>query len=317
LGTGTAAFPQLFALARSHLDRGAAADAAAAARGAPALRSVWSLAWAIGPMVGGAVLARQGFAGLFLLTAVCFGAVALPILLLGPPGAARPAAARSTTSGGPERGRRARPAPARALLPVVLGFGLFHAAMFTGSIALPLYVTGALGRAASDVGLLFSICAVVEIPAALGLLLLPARVGRERVIRLGVAVFVGYFVLAAAVASMPVLVVAQAARGVAIAVVGALGITYFQDLLPDEAGRATTLFSNTVTAGSLVAGLVAGAAAQALGYRAALLLCGALSAAAWALLVASPASCPAAQAPAASRAAPAARRALRQPGVAG
>jgi hypothetical protein len=33
----------------------------ASARGTPALRSVFSLAWAMGPMVGAAVLAWQGF----------------------------------------------------------------------------------------------------------------------------------------------------------------------------------------------------------------------------------------------------------------
>lgn len=45
LGTGTAAFPQLFAIARNHLAR-----AGTAARGTSALRSVWSLAWALGPI---------------------------------------------------------------------------------------------------------------------------------------------------------------------------------------------------------------------------------------------------------------------------
>src|SRR5215211_2645541 len=74
------------------------------------------------------------------------------------------------------------------------------------------------------------------------------------------------------------LVGTQVARGVALAVVGALGITYVQDLLPRATGRATALFANTLTTGSLIAGILAGATAQALGYRAALLLCGALSA---------------------------------------
>jgi SET family sugar efflux transporter-like MFS transporter len=64
---------------------------------------------------------------------------------------------------------------------------------------------------------------------------------------------------------------------VALAVVGSLGITYMQDLLPHATGRATTMFANTVTIGSLISGVFAGATAQALGYRAALLLCGLLT----------------------------------------
>lgn len=60
--------------------------------------------------------------------------------------------------------------------------------------------------------------------------------------------------------------------------VGAVGITYMQDLIPYATGRATTRFANTLTIGSLVSGVLAGAPAQALGYRAALLLCGFLTA---------------------------------------
>jgi SET family sugar efflux transporter-like MFS transporter len=126
--------------------------------------------------------------------------------------------------------------------------------------------------------LLFSACALVEVPAALSLTLLPARVRKQWVILLGMVLFVAYFLLVAASSSMPPLIGTQVARGVAIAVVGALGITYVQDLLPRAPGRATALFANTLTTGSLISGILAGATAQALGYRAALLLCGVLSA---------------------------------------
>jgi MFS transporter, SET family, sugar efflux transporter len=82
-----AAFPQLFTLARTHLDLLAGA---AARRGTPALRSVWSLAWAIGPMIGAAVLAWQGYRGLMVFTALAFALVAVPLLLLGATPAAPP-----------------------------------------------------------------------------------------------------------------------------------------------------------------------------------------------------------------------------------
>jgi SET family sugar efflux transporter-like MFS transporter len=78
--------------------------------------------------------------------------------------------------------------------------------------------------------------------------------------------------------AVPLLIGTQVARGVALSVVGALGITYVQDLLPRTTGRATALYANTLTIGSLISGILAGATAQAVGYRATLLLCGALSA---------------------------------------
>jgi SET family sugar efflux transporter-like MFS transporter len=271
LGAGMAAFPQLFTLARTHLDQSAGGSAG---RGTPALRSVWSLAWAIGPLIGAAVLAWQGYQGLMALTALAFALVAVPLLLLGATPAAPPRAAATDAAT-----RMTRP-----MLLAAASFTLFHTAMLSGSVVLPLYLTRTLERPNGDVGLLFSVCALVEVPAALSLTLLPARVRKQSVILLGMVLFVAYFLLVAASSSMPLLIGTQLARGVAIAVVGALGITYVQDLLPRATGRATALFANTLTTGSLLSGILAGATAQALGYRAALLLCGALSAVGGALL---------------------------------
>lgn len=285
LGPATACFPQLFTLARAHLDR-VAPDANR--RGTPALRSAWSLAWAIGPVTGGAVLSVYGFGTLFLATATTFLLVGLALVLLGPP--PRRTADRDDENDGfigPIAGRASSdPAVLRRLRLSVISFTLFFTAMFAGSVVLPLYVTDTLGRSDHEVGLMFTVCAIAEIPAALALMAVSARRGKLGLLLLGMVLFVTYFVLVGTTASIPVLLAAQVARGSAIAVVGALGITYFQDLLPAATGRATTLFANTSTTGALLAGVVAGGTAQAWGYRPALLLCGALSTLAGLLLVA-------------------------------
>jgi SET family sugar efflux transporter-like MFS transporter len=277
LGAEAAAFPQLFALARSYL----AGTSSTAARRFPVLRSSWSVAWAIGPVLGAAVLNRWGFAGLFFVSAAAFALVALPVVSLGPSPASR---AQGERQAGATAAQDTHDLRSRIPVFVVLSFALFHIAQFSGAVALPLYVTQVLGRPAGDVGLLFSVCALVEIPTVLGLMLLPERVRTERVLLVAMMSFVAYFVLVATSRNMPMLVLAQAARGVAIGIVGALGITYFQDLAPDKVGHATTMFANTATVGSLMAGLVAGSAAQAFGSRVALFVCGALSALALVLL---------------------------------
>ncbi|MGI5183940.1 sugar efflux transporter [Dactylosporangium sp. CA-152071] len=272
LGAGLAGFSQVFALARTHLDR---ASGDASGRGTLALRSVFSLAWAIGPILGSAALAWRGYSGLLLLTSLAFALIAAPLLLLGP----APVTPRTAPqSRAPSRLRR-------PVLLVAASFMLFNTAMCAGSVALPLYVTRTLARTDQDVGLLASTGALAEIPAALSLILLPARVRRQRVILLGMLLFVVYFVLVSAGSSLPLLLVAQVVRGLAIAAVNALGITYMQDLMPEATGRATALFGNAFITASLVSGLVAGATAQALGYRAALLLCGLISAAGCLLLI--------------------------------
>jgi SET family sugar efflux transporter-like MFS transporter len=94
------------------------------------------------------------------------------------------------------------------------------------------------------------------------------------------AAFVLYFVMTVVASGLGLLVAGQVARGIAIAVVGAAGIRFFQDLLAPAAGRATTLFSNASTAGALVSGVLAGTAVTLVGYTATLTMCAGLAAAA-------------------------------------
>jgi SET family sugar efflux transporter-like MFS transporter len=272
LGGLSAAFPQLFAMARVILG-----DSQAGQRSAPLLRSAWSLAWAIGPLLGAAVLTRAGFTTVLWTAAGVLACTSLLVALAVP--ALQPAGQRRVD----ERADARASAPGPAVLTVVLLTGsiaLFFTAMYAGSVALPLYVTRGLHEVASAVGVLFSVCAAVEVVAALVLAVLPTGFSQRMLILTGMGSFVVYFVLTVLAHGMTLLVVGQVARGVAIAVVGAAGIRFFQDLLAPATGRATTLFSNASTAGSLVAGTLAGAAVRSFGYTVTLLLCAATAGAA-------------------------------------
>jgi SET family sugar efflux transporter-like MFS transporter len=271
LGATGAAFPQLFTLARSVLGEGGgegggaggvAADRAAR-RSAPLLRSAWSLAWATGPLLGALLLSRGGYSALMWTAAAVFLACALTVLLVPRP---RSVAVANTSAGG---------TPVLLTVAVTLFFG----AMFGGGLAVPLFVTRGLDQSPASVGVLFSVCAAVEVVAALGLAVVPDRVGQRGVILGGFAALAGYYALTVVSSGMPMLVLAQAFRGIGIAIVGAAGIRYFQDLLAPATGRATTLFANASTAGLLVSGILTGLAVEHLGYRATLLLCGVVAAA--------------------------------------
>jgi SET family sugar efflux transporter-like MFS transporter len=268
VATQQVVFPQLFALARVVLG-----DGRAGRRSAPLLRSGWSLAWALGPLAGAALLPRTGFTGLLCGAAGILGLAALtaatvPIPARGPgPGPERqPAAPRRSAGHQSERA---------VLALLVISVVLFFLAMFAGSVALPLYVTRGLHRPDASVGLLYSACAAVEVVAALALAGLPQRVSQRALITAAMGAHVGYFALTVSAHSMAMLLLAQIARGIAIAVVGAAGIRYFQDLMAPATGRATTLFANASTAGALLAGVLAGLSVQRWGYSTTLLLCGA------------------------------------------
>jgi SET family sugar efflux transporter-like MFS transporter len=253
LGATGAAFPQLFALARAVLGEGTAGQ-----RSAPLLRSGWSLAWAVGPLLGALVLSRGGYTWLLWTAAGVFLAAALTVLAVPRPG---PVAVAHSSPGG---------------TPVLLTVSvtLFFTAMFAGGLALPLFVTRALHEQPASVGVLFSVCAAVEVVSTLGLAVVPARISQRALILGGFGSFVGYYALTVVSSGMPMLVAGQALRGVGIAIVGAAGIRYFQDLLAPATGRATTLFANASTAGLLVSGILSGLAIEHFGYRATLLLSG-------------------------------------------
>jgi MFS transporter, SET family, sugar efflux transporter len=255
-----AAFPQLFALARVALG-----DGPTGRRSAPLLRSGWSLAWALGPLAGTAVLAAAGFTGIFWTAAVVLALTALVTLAV--PSFPVRENDRPHRSAGPP----ARPAPVALLVAAVM---LFYLATFAGAVALPLHVTRGLGLPGGAVGLLYSACAAVEVLAALALARLPARVGERGLIAAAMGCFAAFCVLVVLADGMEMLLVAQVARGAAIAVVGAVGIRFFQDVLAPATGRAMALYSNANSAGAVLAGGLGGLAVQHWGAPATLLACG-------------------------------------------
>ncbi|MDV0920816.1 hypothetical protein RZP16_22270, partial [Escherichia coli] len=51
-------------------------------------------------------------------------------------------------------------------------------------------------------------------------------------------------------------------------ILGGIGMLYFQDLMPGQAGSATTLYTNTSRVGWIIAGSVAGIVAEIWNYHA-------------------------------------------------
>ncbi|ACO47722.1 sugar efflux transporter [Deinococcus deserti] len=277
LGTGAAAFPQLFAFAKTHF---ALAGDDLADRSMITLRSMFSIAWMLGPAAAAVILGTAGFTGLFLATAVCYLLVGVPLAL----SRSRPV---SRTPAAPVPDAPVQPAgPQRSLTLVALSFVLFGMSNTMGFIALPLHVTGAMGEPSSTVGWLIGLCAFLEVPFILSFALFSGRFSNERLITLSLGLFVAYFVMMAVAPAVWLLAVAQLIRAAVIAVMTTLGMAYFQELMPHRTSTALTLYANTNSIGAVLAGVVSGAFAQAFGYQAVFVLCAALTGAAFVLLYA-------------------------------
>jgi len=264
LGTSAAAFPQLFAIAKGHLDQ---VGEETAERGIAMMRATWSVAWAVGPALGALVITLFEFRGVFLTAAAC-AVVACFIV-----GSTRVHAACRTritdASGTAEAIRRTGFA--------VSSFTLFHTAMFLGSIALPIVVTHNVGGTKGDVGLIFSVCAFLEVLVMGAFVLRPSSPGNRGWISAGFVAFVLYFLAVTWAPSTAIFLIAQVLRAIGIGFIGYQGISYIQVLMPGRVGSAATLFSNTANAGSLFAGLAAGGWAQVFGYPSMFLACAGIS----------------------------------------
>lgn len=250
-GLGGASFGLLFAIAKGQLD---AAGGEMVARGMASMRMVSSLAWAIGPALGAGLVALASFSGVFL-GAAGLSLVALLMVL----------ATRLRVIAATSEPRRLDLGTVRAAAPGVLALTAFHTAMFMASTAMSIVVVRDLGTE-TDVGLLFSLCAALEVLVMGAFVVRPIRRVSQGLLIAGFLVFAVYFLLPLLIPTLAALYWGQILRAIAIGVISIVGMAYIQELLPGRAGAAAALFGNTMSAGALLSGLGTGLWAGAFGF---------------------------------------------------
>jgi len=252
LGMGAAAFPLLFSVAKV---QGAGANPLAGARSIALLRASFSLAWGIGPAIGAIVVHEDNYNALFWVSSV-FSGLAFAPLIGKRMGASRSAEAEVT-----------RPRLAAAVLLAAGSLILFNMALGMGAVALPIAITADFAGSKSDVGLAFSLCALLEVPVMMAIAARPSFFLGYKGMFLGFVGMTLYFLAAALAPSSAALIWAQILRALGIGLVTCIGISYLQDLMPNRVGAASALYANTNQIGLLLAGLSAGAWAQVYDYH--------------------------------------------------
>jgi len=150
---------------------------------------------------------------------------------------------------------------------------------------LPLTVTQQLGGTPRQVGIIFGIAPVLEMPLMLWFGRLAARGHQIALIRFGVLVGLAYF-LALTFARAPWHVYPmQLLSAASIAVTTNVTITFFQDRLPGQTGLATSIYSNSYGTGGLLGYFGFGALVDAIGHRGVFFVCAGLCAAALAIFL--------------------------------
>lgn len=249
------AMPQIFALAREYAD----SSAREVVMFSSVMRAQLSLAWVIGPPLSFMLALNYGFTTMFLIAAGIF-VISLAIIFFALPSVARieqPAdVALTEVSGWKDKNVRL----------------LFIASMLMWTcntmyiIDMPLWVSSDLGLPESLAGLLMGTAAGLEIPAMILAGYYVKRFGKRRMMVIAVAAGVLFYVGLIMFHSRTALILLQLFNAVFIGIVAGIGMLWFQDLMPGRPGSATTLFTNSISTGVILAGVLQGALTESYGH---------------------------------------------------
>lgn len=249
------AMPQLFALAREYAD----SSAREVVMFSSVMRAQLSLAWVIGPPLAFMLALNYGFTVMFSIAAVIF-AVSLVLIALMLPSVARVEqpvdAPLAQINGWQDRNVRM----------LFIASTLMWTCNTMYIIDMPLWISVELGLSDKLAGVLMGTAAGLEIPAMILAGFYVKRFGKRRMMIAAVAAGVLFYVGLLFFHSRTALLLLQLFNAVFIGIVAGIGMLWFQDLMPGRAGAATTLFTNSISTGVILAGVIQGAVAQSFGH---------------------------------------------------
>ena len=253
---GSTANPQMFALAREHADK----TGREAVMFSSFLRAQVSLAWVIGPPLAYALAMGFSFTVMYLSAAVAFIVCGVMVWLFLPSMQKELPLATGTIEA-PRRNRRDT-----LLLFVICTLMWGSNSLYI--INMPLFIINELHLPEKLAGVMMGTAAGLEIPTMLIAGYFAKRLGKRFLMRVaavgGVCFYAGMLM-----AHSPVILLGlQLLNAIFIGILGGIGMLYVQDLMPGQAGSATTLYTNTSRVGWIIAGSVAGIVAEIWNYHA-------------------------------------------------
>ncbi|MFZ5897064.1 MAG: sugar efflux transporter [Myxococcota bacterium] len=272
LGVASLTFSQLFAYARELLE-GSDVPKADAPLYMNAIRMSFALSWTVGPALAAAALRQFSFVGLFLSAAALYLVFFVLVLRFVPEVPPRGARANGTDSIG-----IAGLFSDLSLLAWFAAFVLVLAAHTISMSNMSLFVLKVLGGNEGNVGIIFSLAPLFELPFMLYFGLLATRVESSKLIRIAIALAVVYYAALSCVRAPYQIYPLQLLSAAIVSVTNGIAITFFQNKLPERLGAATNLYSNASRVGSTSAYLLFASSASRFGHRGTYVLCAILAA---------------------------------------
>ncbi|RZN20270.1 MULTISPECIES: sugar efflux transporter SetB [unclassified Escherichia] len=253
---GSTANPQMFALAREHADK----TGREAVMFSSFLRAQVSLAWVIGPPLAYALAMGFSFTVMYLSAAVAFIVCGVMVWLFLPSMQKEVPQATGTVEA-PRRNRRDT-----LLLFVICTLMWGSNSLYI--INMPLFIINELHLPEKLAGVMMGTAAGLEIPTMLIAGYFAKRLGKRFLMRVAAVGGICFYAGMLMAHSPAILLGLQLLNAIFIGILGGIGMLYFQDLMPGQAGSATTLYTNTSRVGWIIAGSVAGIVAEIWNYHA-------------------------------------------------
>ncbi|MFS7188757.1 MFS transporter [Serratia proteamaculans] len=240
------AIPQLFALAREYGERSSQNVAMFSA----IMRAQLSLAWVFGPPLAFMLVVNYGFTAMFIFAAGIFLLVTLLAWWILPE-VARPVV-------GDDVAIQQKTVFDKDISLLFFASVLMWTCSAMYLIDVPLYITAELGLPQSLTGWMMGIAAAIEIPIMILVGRYVNRVGKRLMMAGAMVAGIVFYAGMLWFTSTTGLLALQLFNAIFIGIIATVGMLYFQDLMPERAGMATTLFTNSISTGVILAGILQG-----------------------------------------------------------
>lgn len=242
------AMPQIFALAREYADN----SAREVVMFSSIMRAQLSLAWVIGPPLSFMLALNYGFTLMFSIAAGIFVLSALVVWFI------LPSVQRAEPVADAPVVKQASLFADKDVLLLFIASMLMWTCNTMYIIDMPLYITANLGLPERLAGLLMGTAAGLEIPIMLLAGYSVKRFGKRKIMLFAVLAGVLFYTGLVLFKFKSALMFLQIFNAIFIGIVAGIGMLYFQDLMPGRAGAATTLFTNSISTGVILAGVLQG-----------------------------------------------------------
>lgn len=241
LGSYSVSFPQIYASTREY----AIKYLNGSLMFATFMRALASVSWVVGPPVAYSIATGLGFDTLFLATAVAFGLICVTSFLFLP---------NVLDKNTIDKSRHIKWWTNRSVMMLFISLAFMFMSFSSYINTMPLYFTQELHLDKDVPGYMLGLAAFIEIPLMFIAARMSRRIGLRNVLVIGGLANVLFLYLLLQGSDPTYFLIISFFAALYIAFVATMGMVFFQELLPDIPGQATSLYINASVSGQIAGG---------------------------------------------------------------